>query len=299
MRMAVRCNTSIILPEAGRTVLNHRYLLLDRVGAGGAATVYLAQDLTLHREVAVKILYDVFAGDEAVLERFRREASIAESFRHQNIVRALDHGVCDDTHAHYITMEHVPGNALNAVVANEAPMEPARAIAITLQILEATRFIHDHGVIHRDLKAANVLVDPDGLVKVTDFGVASLGAPEITETGSLLGTVEYLSPERLTGESATQASDLYSIGIILYELLTGSVPFTGELVPTVALRHLEEAPLPPACVNSAITPELNAVVIRSLEKAPQARFCEARSFIAALRREVGRRDVAAASAGAI
>jgi serine/threonine-protein kinase len=247
--------------------------------------------------VAVKILHDAFAGDASTLERFRREAAIAETLRHQNIVRALGHDVCTDTHAHYITMEHVPGDSLKAVVADEAPMEPAHAIAITLQILEATRCIHNHGIVHRDLKAANILVNPDGLVKVTDFGIARQGTSAMTATGSLLGTVEYLSPERLMGRPATQASDLYSIGIILYELLTGSVPFTGELVPTVALRHLEEPPLPPACVNSAVTPELNAVVIRALEKLPQARFSEALSFIAALR-EAGRPEVAVASVGA-
>ena len=275
---------ALISPDVCRgSVVGRRYMLFERVGSGGTATVYRAHDRVDGCVVAVKLLHQSFAGDGAVAERFQREGRTAERFRHRNIVRTFDHGVSDGMP--YIAMEHIEGRPLNALIAQEAPLESARAIEITLQILEATRFIHDHGVIHRDLKPGNVLVDPNGLVKLTDFGIARLGASDMTPAGSLLGTISYVSPERLMGERASRASDLYSIGIILYELLTGRLPFGAELVSTVALKHLNERPTPPARLNRTITGGLNGIVLRALEKSPQARFSDAEAFSAALRRE--------------
>jgi serine/threonine-protein kinase len=203
---------------------------------------------------------------------------------HPNIVRAFDHGHCDGRH--YIVMERVPGPSLKTLVSNEAPLEPACAIELTLQILQATRFIHDHGIIHRDLKPANVLLTRRGQAKITDFGIASSGATDLTPTGVFLGTAHYLSPEQVMGATATQASDLYSIGIILYELLTGCLPFDGELLATVALQQLNERPSPPEDINRAIGPGLNAIVLRALEKSPEDRTLDCRMFTAALRREL-------------
>ena len=262
-------------------ILDDRYRLHERVGSGGMATVYRGQDLLLDEDVAVKIMHEVLAGEQDVVERFRREARTAEHLRHQNIVRAFDHGLCDGMH--YIVMEHVSGPSVKTLIANEAPLEPARAIHITLQILAAARFIHDRGIIHRDLKPGNVLMSGEQVAKITDFGIASYGGADITPAESFLGTVHYLSPERMTG-AATQASDVYSIGIILYELLTGRLPFEGELVTTVARQHQNERPVPPACLNDAITDRLNAVVLRALEKSPQDRMPDCRTFAAALRR---------------
>jgi eukaryotic-like serine/threonine-protein kinase len=268
------------------TLIDGRYVLLARVGAGGTATVYRAQDLLLDREVAVKLLHHVLAEDDTVAALFRREADTAQRLRHDNVVRTFSHGISGGIH--YIVMEHVPGGSLSALVANQAPLEPAHAIEITLQILEATRFIHNQGVIHRDLKPGNVLLTPAGAAKVTDFGIACRDADDVTSGESFLGTVHYLAPERLRGAVATKSSDLYSIGIILYELLTGRLPFEGDLVATVAHGHLNDRPVPPRRINDAVTPGLSAIVTRALEKSPQARIPDAEAFAAALRRETSR-----------
>jgi serine/threonine protein kinase len=267
-------------------LVDGRYVPLERVGSGGTATVYRAQDLLLGREVAVKLLHEVLAGDESFAGLFRREADTARRLRHANIVRTFEHGISGGMH--YIVMEHIPGRSLSALVADQAPLWPAHAIGITRQILEATRFIHSRGVIHRDLKPGNVLVGPAGIAKVTDFGIACRGADDITPRESLLGTVHYLAPERVRGAAATKSSDLYSIGIILYELLTGRLPFEGELVTTVAHSHLNDRPVPPDRINDAVTPGLSAIVVRALEKSPKARIPDATAFATALRREASR-----------
>jgi serine/threonine-protein kinase len=273
-------------------ILDRRYKLQERVGSGGTATVYRGHDLLLGEEVAVKIMHDMLADDQTVVERFWREACAAELLRHRNIVRAFDHGRSDGMH--YIVMEHVRGPSVKTLIANAAPLEPAHAIDMTLQILAATRFIHNHGVIHRDLKPSNVLMSAGALAKITDFGIASYGAGDITPAGSFLGTVHYLSPELVTGAAATEASDVYSIGIILYELLTGRLPFEGELVATVARRHQIERPVPPARINDAVSPALNAIVLRALEKSPRARTPDCKTFAAALSREMHRPATASA-----
>ena len=266
-----------------RRVIAGRYEVLERLGAGGTATVYRARDLVGGKELAIKVLHHMLSEDELVAERFRREARRAERLWHPNIVRTFDHGVWDGTH--FITMEYLPGRSLKSLIASGGAPRPGDAVELILQVLEATRFIHEHGIIHRDLSSRNVIVDPHGRVKVVDFGIACTRATSVTPAGSLIGTIEYIAPERLKGESATEASDLYSIGVMLYELVTGLLPFDGELVSTVALKNLHEYPTPPSRLNAAVTPRLGAIVMRALEKAPEERFRSAWSFAAALRRE--------------
>ena len=262
------------------TVVDGRYRVLHRLGSGGMAEVYCAQDLQLGRKVALKILYRRFAEDGEFVERFRREASSAAGLQHQHVVAVYDRGEYDGTY--YIAMEYLEGRSLKTIVQQEAPLDPDRAIDLTIQVLRAARFAHRRGIIHRDLKPHNVIVDADGRAKVTDFGIARAGASDMTQTGSIMGTAQYLSPEQAQGHSVSAASDIYSIGIMLYELLTGRVPFDGESAVTIALKQVNERPAPPSAHNPAVTPELEEVVMRALEKDPARRFPDAESFISAL-----------------
>jgi serine/threonine-protein kinase len=262
------------------TIIDERYRVVSRVGSGGMADVYCAEDLQLGRRVAVKLLHERFAQDAEFVERFRREASSAASLSHANIVSVYDRGEWNGTY--YIAMELLEGRSLDQIVREEAPLTPERAIELTEQVLRAARFAHKRGVVHRDLKPHNVLVDDEGRVKVTDFGIARAGSSEITQTGSIMGTARYLSPEQAQGEAVGPSSDLYAIGILLYELLTGTVPFEGESVVAIALRHLSEPPRPPSGLVSSISPNLDAIVLRALAKDPANRFADADEFLAAL-----------------
>ena len=264
------------------TIIDERYRVVSRVGSGGMAEVYCAEDLQLGRRVAVKLLHERFAQDPEFVERFRREASSAASLSHANIVSVYDRGEWGGTY--YIAMELLEGRSLDTIVREEAPLTPERAIELTEQVLRAARFAHRHGVVHRDLKPHNVIIDSEGRVKVTDFGIARAGASEITQTGSIMGTARYLSPEQAQGEAVGPRSDLYAIGILLYELLTGTVPFEGESVVAIALRHLSEPPRPPSSLVSSISPQLDAIVLRALAKDPDQRFADADEFLDALNR---------------
>jgi serine/threonine-protein kinase len=230
--------------------------------------------------VALKILYRRFAEDGEFVERFRREASSAAGLQHQHVVSVYDRGEYDGTY--YIAMEYLEGRSLKTIVQQEAPLDTDRAIDLTIQVLRAARFAHRRGIIHRDLKPHNVIVDADGRAKVTDFGIARAGASDMTQTGSIMGTAQYLSPEQAQGHAVSAASDIYSIGIMLYELLTGRVPFEGESAVTVALKQVNEPATPPSAYNPAVTPELEAAVMRALEKDPARRYPDADAFIAAL-----------------
>jgi beta-lactam-binding protein with PASTA domain/predicted Ser/Thr protein kinase len=262
------------------TVVDGRYQVLDHLGTGGMAEVYCAQDLQLGRKVALKILHERFAADDEFVERFRREASAAAGLQHQHVVSVYDRGEWEGTS--YIAMEYVAGRTLKELVQEEGPLEPQRAVDLAVQILRAARFAHRRGVIHRDFKPQNVIVDDEDRAKVTDFGIARAGASDMTQTGSIMGTAQYLSPEQAQGHAVTARSDLYSIGIVLYELLTANVPFEAEAAVTIALKQVSEAPVPPSRINGAVTPELEAVVLRALEKEPANRFADADEFIAAL-----------------
>ena len=274
------------------TVVDGRYRIDHLLGSGGMADVYCAVDEQLGRTVALKLLYRRFAQDQEFVERFRREASAAAGLQHQHIVSVYDRGEWGGTY--YIAMEHLTGGSLKALVTERAPLLAAEATDLTIQILRAARFAHRRGIIHRDFKPHNVLVDEEGRATVTDFGIARAGASEMTQTGSIMGTAQYLSPEQAQGHTVSAQSDLYSIGVVLYELLTGRVPFDGESAVTIALKQVTEAPVPPRQINPAVPPALEAVVLRALEKDPAARFASADDFIDAL--EASRQGVAPAPA---
>jgi len=270
----------VIEPE---TILDGRYRVISRLGSGGMADVYLAQDQLLGRQVAVKVLHHHFAEDHEFVERFRREASSAAALSHPNIVGIFDRGEWNGTY--YIAMEYVAGRSLKAIVREQGPLDPATAIDIVVQILRAARFAHRRGVIHRDLKPHNVILDEEGRARVTDFGIARAGASDMTLTGSIMGTAQYLSPEQAQGHMVSETSDLYSIGVILYELLTGVVPFEGETAVAIAFKQVSADPRPPSELNPALAPSLDAVVLRALAKDPAARYADAQELIAALEHE--------------
>jgi serine/threonine-protein kinase len=262
------------------TLVDDRYKIVSRLGAGGMADVFLAEDEQLGRKVALKLLYQRFAEDPGFVERFRREAQAAAGLQHPNVVSVYDRGAYDGTY--YIAMEYLPGRSLKQLIRAEAPLDPIRAIDLTLQILKAARFAHRRGVIHRDLKPHNVIVDDSDHAKVTDFGIARAGASDMTETGSIMGTAQYLSPEQAQGHAVSAGSDLYSIGVVLYEMLTGRVPFDAESAVTIALKHVSEAPPPMTVMNPDVPPELEQVVMWALNKNPVDRPANADQFITAL-----------------
>jgi eukaryotic-like serine/threonine-protein kinase len=262
------------------TIVDGRYRIVSRLGSGGMADVYCAEDLQLGRRVALKVLYRRFAEDQEFVERFRREASSAAGLQHQHVVSVYDRGEWDGTY--WIAMEYLEGRSLKRVIQEEGPLAPERAVDLAIQILRAARFAHRRGVIHRDLKPHNVIVDDEGRAKVTDFGIARAGASDMTQTGSIMGTAQYLSPEQAQGHAVSAQSDIYSVGIILYEMLTGRVPFEGESAVTIALKQVSEQPVAPSQLNAAVSPQLEAVVMRALAKDPAARYPDADAFIAAL-----------------
>ena len=265
---------------ADGSVVDGRYRIERRIGSGGMADVYLADDTHLGRQVALKVLHRRFAQDAEFVERFRREASSAAGLQHPHVVGVYDRGEHEGTY--YIAMEYLRGRTLKEVVAQDAPVDQLRAIDIGIQILQAAGFAHRNGVVHRDFKPHNVMIDEQGTVKVTDFGIARAGASEMTETGSIMGTAQYLSPEQAQGQDVTARSDIYSIGVMLYELLTGRLPFEGESAVAIALKHMSEAPPAMARDGLAIEPNLEGVVLGALAKEPAARWQSAEDFAAAL-----------------
>ena len=267
------------MPEVSEGgVVDGRYRVLRRLGAGGMADVWLAEDTHLQRQVALKVLHRRFAQDREFVERFRREAESAAGLQQPNIVSVFDRGEFEGTY--YIAMQFIEGPTLKQLI--DRGLTPEQAVALIRQVLEAARFAHRNGIVHRDLKPQNVIVDAEGKAMVTDFGIARAGVSEITQTGSVMGTPHYLSPEQAQGFDVTAVSDLYSIGVILYEALTGRVPFEADSAVAVAMKQVSQTPQRPSSINHLVSPALDAVVMRALEKDPGQRFQSADAFIAAL-----------------
>src|SRR2546423_1116406 len=252
------------------TLFDGRYKILRKLGAGGMANVYLAEDQELGRRVAIKILNERHANDDQFVERFRREAKNAAGLSHQNIVSIYDRGEAEGTY--YISMEYLDGRSLKEMITSRGPAPIPVAVDYARQILAALRVAHRQGLVHRDIKPHNVLVDGEGRVKVTDSGIARAGPSQMTEEGSIIGTAQYLSPEQAQGAPVTPASDLYSVGIVLYELLTGTVPFAGESPVELAMKHLSKVPEPPSRIRPEVPRDLDFVVMRALAKGPSERY---------------------------
>ncbi len=275
-------------PLAGRrgrawegVLIHDRYLLDRKVASGGMGTVYQGVDQRLGRPVAIKVLKEELSEDGGVVERFRREARAAAALSHPNVTSIFDYG--QDDGMPYIVMELVRGRDLGRELERDAPFSLRRAVQIECQVLEALQHAHEAGVVHRDVKPANVIVNERDRVKVTDFGIArAAGESRLTATGIILGSAHYVSPEHVKGEPSAPQSDIYSAGILLYEMLTGAPPFEGDSLLQVAELHLTGEVPPPSFVNSDIPPALDEVVIRATAKALEDRFSSAEEMAAAL-----------------
>jgi len=264
-------------------VLANRYELRTEIGRGGMADVYLALDRLLNRRVAVKVLSPAFASDPAFIERFRREAQAAASLSHPNIVAVYDWGRDDDTS--FIVMEYVNGRTLRDVLKRYGSLPPSEAARITADIADALEFAHQNGVVHRDVKPGNVLITPEGGVKVTDFGIARYESSEnLTKTGAVLGTATYFSPEQAQGLELDGRSDVYSLGVVLYEMTTGVAPFTADSPVSVAYKHVREEPVPPSQIARDVPGALDRIVLTCLTKDVALRYQSARELRADLLR---------------
>lgn len=258
--------------------LGGRYQIIERIGGGGMALVYKAQDLLLNRYVAIKVLRQQFVNDEEFIRRFRREAQSAASLSHPNIVSVYDVGQEDEIH--YIVMEYVEGQNLNEIIKERAPLQVEEAVRIASQIADALDHAHHNQIIHRDIKPHNILIGRNGRVKVTDFGIArAVTSATITQTGSVVGSVHYFSPEHAKGVATGEKSDLYSLGIVLYQMLTGRLPFLGESPISVALKHLQEQFDEPRMVNPMIPQSVENIILKSMRKNPNERYQSAKEML--------------------
>ncbi|MGG6310081.1 Stk1 family PASTA domain-containing Ser/Thr kinase [Paenibacillus macerans] len=258
--------------------LGGRYQIIERIGGGGMALVYKAQDILLNRYVAIKVLRQQFVNDEEFIRRFRREAQSAASLSHPNIVSVYDVGQEEDIH--YIVMEYVEGQNLNEIIKERAPLQVDEAVRVASQIADALDHAHHNQIIHRDIKPHNILMGRNGRVKVTDFGIArAVTSATITQTGSVVGSVHYFSPEHAKGVATGEKSDLYSLGIVLYQMLTGRLPFLGESPISVALKHLQEHFDEPRTVNPMIPQSVENIILKSMRKNPSERYQSAKEML--------------------
>ncbi len=274
------------MSDQSLTVFNGRYELLRRIARGGMADVYLARDASLDRQVAVKVLFPEFANDPSFVERFRREAKAAANLNHPNIVGIYDWGQEQGTY--YIVMEYVVGRSMADVLRSTGPLSPDRAAEIASDVAEALSSAHSAGLVHRDIKLGNIIVSDDGQVKVADFGIATALAQRagdnLTHIGSVMGTATYFSPEQARGKALDGRSDLYSLGIVLYEMIVGKPPFTADTSTAVAVKHVQERPLPPSMLGVSVAQSLEAIILKLLAKNPANRYPRADDLRADLRR---------------
>lgn len=268
------------MPDNGQELLGGRYQLRSQIARGGMTDVFLGHDTLLSRPVAIKRLFPEFAADPSFVERFRREATAAANLNHPNIVAVYDWGSAEGTY--YIVMEYIEGQSLAELLRSDGPLPPEHAAEIALSVAAALGFAHNNGVIHRDVKPGNVLLSPDGKVKVTDFGIAiaAFGGAEsnLTQTGSVMGTATYFSPEQAQGQSLDHRSDLYSLGIVLYEMLCGRPPFTGDSSVAVAYKHVQQAVPAPSSLGIVLPESLEAITMKLLAKNPAQRYPTARDL---------------------
>src|SRR6266487_1814014 len=265
-------------------VLGDRYLLQSRIGRGGMATIYRARDLQMDRDVAVKMLREVYSTNPKFVTRFLREARAASALKHPNIVQVYDYGQTDGNY--YIVMELVEGTDLRSYLSSRGVLNVDRAIIIAHDIALGLGAAHRRGIVHRDVKPQNVLIGIDGSIKLTDFGIVSLyknaNAERLTTSGMTLGTVQYFAPEQAQGEIVSPAADVYALGIVMYEMLTGHPPFDGNSPVVVAMQHIQDQPEPPGQFNPSIPAALEEIILRCLEKEPGTRFPDGSQLARAL-----------------
>lgn len=263
----------------GRTLAN-RYKIIGHIGDGGMARVWRAQDLNTGKTVAVKVLRDEYREDETFVRRFEREALAASRMTHPNIVNLLDVGLEEDG-TRYLVIEYVSGKTLRQFLNESGALRPDIAAQIIIRVLAAVQHAHQNGVIHRDIKPQNILIDKEGTVKVLDFGIARIANAQTMgqDTETIMGSVHYFSPEQAKGAAVDEKSDIYSVGIMFYEMLTGTVPFTGDTPVAIAMKHIQEAPVPPTEVKSDIPPAMDFVIMNALEKRPRNRYASASDML--------------------
>src|SRR5689334_11201364 len=265
-------------------VLVERYQLQEPIGRGGMATIYRGHDMRMDRVVAIKVLREVYSTDPKFVTRFQREAKAASSLQHPNIVQVYDYGQSEGNY--FIVMELVEGMDLRRYLRSRGVLAVDRAVIITHDIALGLGAAHRRQIVHRDVKPQNILVGHDGSIKLTDFGIASvykdINAERLTTTGMTLGTVQYYAPEQAQGEIVNPAADVYALGIVMYEMLTGRTPFEGDTPVAVAMQHIQDAPTPPSVYNPNIPPALEQIILRCLEKVPEMRFRDGSTLARAL-----------------